>query len=272
MPVLTVLVRGVNDVASAVAHRLSSAGHAVAIHDVPAPTSSRRGMAFADAMFDGRAELAGIVATRVDDPSAVRDAALARAGIPVHAGDFAALLDAYRPDVLVDARMRKRAAPEVQRGLAALTIGLGPGFVAGENVDLAVETGWGDDLGRVVERGPTRDLAGEPRAIDGVARERYVYAPAAGTLRTRLQIGSRVRAGEVVAHVDDTPLLSPIDGALRGLTRDGVLVALRTKVIEVDPRGTAGNLYGIGERPGRIADGVLGAVRARATAQSAERP
>ncbi|MDP8923523.1 MAG: hypothetical protein M3O34_11680, partial [Chloroflexota bacterium] len=256
-PMLRVLVRGVNDVASAVAHRLFTSGHAVAMHDAEAPTTSRRGMACADAMFDGRAELAGVAARRLDDLSALPEAAVAREAISVNAGDFAALLAAYRPDVLVDARMRKRAAPEIQSGLAPLTVGLEPGFVAGQNVDLAIETGWGDDLGRVIERGPTRDLAGEPRAIDGVARERYVYAPAAGVFRTDLRIGSPVGAGQVVAHVEDTPLLAPIDGALRGLTRDGVAVAVRAKVIEVDPRGTDGNLYGIGERPGRIADGVL---------------
>lgn len=260
---LSVLVRGVNDVASAVAHRLFMAGHAVVLHDVAAPTTSRRGMAFADAVFDRRAELAGVTATRVDVLSELPEAAQARAGIPVHVGEFSALLPAYRPDVLVDARMRKRAAPDDQRGLAPLTVGLGPGFVAGQNVDLAVETGWGDDLGRLIERGPTRDLAGEPRAIVGVARDRYVYAPAIGTFRTGLRIGSSVRAGQTVAHVDDTPLLAPIDGALRGLTRDGVTVAERTKVIEVDPRGAEGNLFGIGERPGRIADGVLAAVRGR---------
>ena len=62
-PMLKILVRGVNDAASAVAHRLSSAGHAVVMHDVPAPTTSRRGMAF-DAMFDGHADLAGVAATR----------------------------------------------------------------------------------------------------------------------------------------------------------------------------------------------------------------
>ena len=261
---LKILVRGVNDVASAVAHRLFTAGHAVVLHDVEMPTTSRRGMAFADAVFDGRAELAGVVATRLDDLTRLTDAAVTRAGIPAHIGDFSALLAACQPDVLVDARMRKRASPEIQRGLAPLTIGLGPGFVAGENVDLAIETGWGADLGRVIEHGPTRDLAGEPRAIDGVARERYVYAPAAGTFRTDLRIGGRVRANEVVAYVDQTPLLAPIDGALRGLTRDGVPVAERTKVIEVDPRGRDGNLFGIGERPGRIADGVLATVSARA--------
>jgi hypothetical protein len=47
---LTVVVRGVGDVGSAVAHRLFVEGYAVVIHDGPTPTTTRRGMAFADAV------------------------------------------------------------------------------------------------------------------------------------------------------------------------------------------------------------------------------
>jgi xanthine dehydrogenase accessory factor len=61
-----VLVRGVGDVGSAVAHVLHLAGYAVAIHDDPQPTTSRRGMAFTDAVFEGEATLAGVLARRVD--------------------------------------------------------------------------------------------------------------------------------------------------------------------------------------------------------------
>jgi xanthine dehydrogenase accessory factor len=51
---------------------------------------------------------------------------------------------------------------------------------------------------------------------------------------------------------------------IRGLTRNGVEVALRTKVIEVDPRGDPAAAFGLGERPRRIAEGVLKALdRAR---------
>jgi anion-transporting ArsA/GET3 family ATPase len=35
-----------------------------------------------------------------------------------------------------------------------------------------------------------------------------------------------------------------------------------TKVVEVDPRGRLEDVRGIGERPRRIADGVLSAIRA----------
>jgi len=40
-----------------------------------------------------------------------------------------------------------------------------------------------------------------------------------------------------------------------------VPVAVRTKVIEVDPRGRVSAVHGIAERPRRIANGVLAAIR-----------
>lgn len=144
------LIRGVGDVGSAVAHRLFRAGHAVVIHDNSQPTTTRRGMAFAD--------------------------------------------------------------------------------------------------------------AGEPRAIAGHARDRYVYAPVAGTLLTSSAIGEPVAAGEVIARIDGMLLTAPLSGVVRGLTHDGVPVGVGTKVIEIDPRGDPALVRGIGERPARIADGVLQAI------------
>lgn len=264
-----IVIRGTNDVASAVAHRLFLAGDAVVLQDGPQPTTTRRGMAFADAVFDGRATLAGVVAIRVADPAGLAPLLAACASIPVVVADVPAVLAAVRPEVLVDARMRKRAQPEPQRGLAPLVIGLGPNFVAGENVDLAVETSWGEDLGRVVTHGATFPLEGEPRPLAGRGRDRYLYAPVTGIFRTRCRIGEAVRAGEVVAHLDGVPLQAPLAGVLRGLTRDGVPVAAGTKVVEVDPRGPGAVVAGIGERPGRIADGVLRAVRAGAAGEEA---
>ena len=41
------LVRGVGDIGSAVAHLVFREGYAVVLHDEPAPTTTRRGMAFA---------------------------------------------------------------------------------------------------------------------------------------------------------------------------------------------------------------------------------
>lgn len=150
------------------------------IHDSPQPTATRQGMACIDAVFDGRTRLEAVEAVRVHDLTALPELLPNRAVIPVVIWDFLELLGVLAPQVLVAARMRKRAQPEVQRGLAPLTIGVAPNFVAGETTDLAVETSWGPDLGAVLARGATRSPAGEPRPIAGHGRDRYVYARAMG--------------------------------------------------------------------------------------------
>ena len=256
---MCVLVRGVGDIGSAVAHRLFAAGCEVIIHDDPQPATTRRGMAFADAIFDGHAVLADVRAIRVDDLASLPKALADRTAVAVVVGNFFPLVRASAPDALVDARMRKRNRPEVQRGLAPLTIGLGPNFVAGETTDLVVERSW-EQLGRVLTRGASLPLRGEPRAIAGHARDRYVYAPITGTFQTTRRIGDRVAGGEVVARIDTVPLSAPLDGVLRGLTRDGVPVSASTKVVEVDPRGDPDLVRGIGERPARIAESVARAL------------
>ncbi len=146
-----VLVRGSGDIGSAVAHRLYRAGYRVVLHDVASPAAPRRGMAFTDAIFDGSAVLDGVVGRRVGVDELPGRVDLAT--IQVVIAGFEDVLAAVAPAVLVDARMRKRAIPEPQRGLAPLTIGLGPNFVAGETTDLVVETRWGERLGTIITDG-----------------------------------------------------------------------------------------------------------------------
>jgi len=258
---LTILVRGSGDIGSAVALALFRAGYFVFIHDSAKPAVTRRKMALCDAFFDGHAVLDGVYARLFEDISELASRLQSHDLIPATAEGFAAVLSRFRPEVLIDARMRKHEHPEVQIMLAPFTVGLGPNFTAGETVHAAVETGWNDALGHVIMQGSTRPLEGEPQTIGGHARERYVYAPAAGVFRTSFKIGDRVSEGQEVARVDSIPCHARISGILRGLTHDGVPVAHKTKVIEVDPRGDEANIVGIGERPGRIAEGVLQAVR-----------
>ena len=262
MPLIhNILVRGSNDIASAVAYILYLAGYGVAIHESPTPTTTRRKMAFADAVFDGRAVLENVEAIRIDRLVMLRNPSVFLGYIPIVTKDFDRLLKILRPLVLVDARMRKHAIPENQCQLAHLTIGLGPNFIAGENVHIAIETGWGENLGKVITQGATDPLAGEPKSIEGHARDRYVYAPCAGKFETPLQIGDPVVQGQVIAHIEGTSLCAPISGFLRGLTHNGVKVKPKTKVIEVDPRDENPQISGIAERPRKIAQGVLSAIQ-----------
>ncbi len=218
-------------------------------------------MAFCDAIFDGVAVLEGVNAKYMTDLSEITAHMALHALIPIVSIDLATLISSIRPDVLVDARMKKHEQPEIQITLAPFTVGLGPNFIAGETVHAAVETGWNEALGKVLWQGATRPLEGEPQTIAGHARDRYIYAPVAGVFQTTCRIGDRVTAGQKVANIGDSILHAPISGIIRGLTHDGVPVAQKAKVIEVDPRGEPSKTTGIAERPRRIALGVLEAIR-----------
>lgn len=77
--------------------------------------------------------------------------------------------------------------------MADLTVGLGPGFVAGEDVDYVVETMRGHNLARIITKGAAMPNTGVPGIIGGFGKERVLHAPAAGKsiVSQRLQISWR---------------------------------------------------------------------------------
>src|SRR5262249_29245476 len=115
--------------------------------------------------------------------------------------------------------------------------------------------------GRVITEGSAESYTGEPISLAGFKRERYAYAPVAGTFHTSLDIGTFVHAGDLLGQVDGHGLRAHVDGIIRGITKDGIAVKQGTKVAEVDPRGQEELVTGIAERPRKIAEGVLAAIR-----------
>lgn len=253
-----VLVLGIGDVGSAVAHRLFRAGELAVIQDDPPPATSRRRMAFADAMFDGETQLTGVIA-RLVPPRALSPSTWTVRFIPVTSSPPDNAIDRLTPDVIVDARMRKRARPERLRRRAYLTIGLGPGFIAGDQVDVAVETS-ADNPGRILRNGGTLPLRA-PRQAGGQSRARTVYAARSGVFASRCDIGDAVCCGEPIARIGRETITAPVSGRLRGLARPGLSVSEGAEIAEIVPPGSDEKLVGIGERPRRIADSVLTLVR-----------
>lgn len=54
--------------------------------------------------------------------------------------------------------------------MADKTIALGPGFSAGVDVDIVVETQRGHNLGRIIEKGPATPNTGTPGIIGGYGK------------------------------------------------------------------------------------------------------
>lgn len=259
-------VLGAGDVGAAVAHALHRAGCRVLLVEGAAPTSPRRGMCFVNTVFDGACVVAGLTALRVDLPERVETAWAPNLWLPLAvAPDLPHWLDRLGVDLLVDARMRKHDTihPDL-RPFALHTVGLGPGYIAGYNATVVIETAWGDHLGRVIDAGPTCRQVGDPRPILGASRERLVCAPVDGVFCSDLDIGETVMQRQPVGWIEGrdgrTELVSPLTGSLRGLTRPGLRVASGTRIVEVDPRGDPALCFGLTERPRRIAQGVLQAL------------
>ena len=76
-------------------------------------------------------------------------------------------LPQVRPAVVVDAILAKKNLGTT-RDMAPLTIALGPGFTAGEDVDFVVETKRGHRLGRIIREGIAVPNTGVPGVIGDV--------------------------------------------------------------------------------------------------------
>lgn len=253
------IVCGCGDVGSAVAHALFQEHYQVILFDDAAPTHTRRGMAFTDAYFDGKAELENVLAKRSAPGEHLQSMLNCGRAIPALASNWRELAVALRVDIIIDARMKKHATPESFKGVAPLTIGLGPNFIAGETSDVVIETSW-EAPGAIIKTGTSLPLQGEPQPLGGHGRERYVYAPTTGILITTFAIGDHVSFGDAIASIGGRLIHAPLTGTLRGLTHSGVNVAQGMKIIEVDPREPDAKVQGIGERPRKIAAGVLQAI------------
>lgn len=256
---MRILVLGGGDVGSATAHLLFRAGAHVLIADRARSPHARRGMAFTDALFDGEACLEDVVARCVADVAAVEACWRAHDCIPVVTLAENLLTAAIPFDVVIDATMRREPQRTDLRAMAPCVIGLGPGYAPGTNCHVAIETQWGDAMGMVLRDRPAAARSGGPRPLDGVTRERFVVAPTSGTWSTTAALGLRVHRGDVLGNLAGEPVVAPIDGHLRGLTRDGVHVIAGQRLLEVDPR-QAPEIAGLGERPRAIARGVLAAL------------
>ena len=256
----TALIRGIGDVGSAVALTLLNAGHRVVLIDAPQPTHCRRAASFTDAAYDGTKTLGGVIGKVCVQAKDLLRMIANQETIPIVLSEDLPPDVSPWADVLIDARMRKKKIPEIQRGIARLSIGIGPNFEAGKHTDVVIESEWGEELGRIIERGASRPFTGKPRKIDGYGEERYVYAPTEGLFVTAYEIGVKVRAGESIGDIDGFPVVALIDGWIRGITRSGIKVRAGTKLVDIDPSSIPSDASRIGERPARIAQSVAIAI------------
>jgi selenium-dependent molybdenum hydroxylase system YqeB family protein len=269
-----IVVRGGGDLATGTIHKLARCGYDVLVLEIENPSAIRRNVAFSEAVYEGSWQIEGITARLANT--------LEEAMKILKEGDVAVLVDpegtclqSICPQVLIDGILAKKNLG-TNRGMAPVTIALGPGFTAGEDVDAVIETMRGHQLGRVILEGAAVPNTGIPGAIAGVTKERVIHSPAEGILRNVRHITDMVQQGEIIAYVEtadgNVEIPATISGLLRGLIRDGYPVTKGFKIADIDPRKEEyENCFTISDKARCIAGGALEAMLYLQNEQAKER-
>lgn len=245
--------------ASGVAHRLHQSHFKICMLEIPHPLAVRREVSFCEAIYGGEKEVEGVRAKFISTPKEIQSV-WKEGKIPLLVdSDGKKTRDFLKPDVLVDAILaKKNLGTHIQD--APLVIGLGPGFTAGKDVHIVVETNRGQNLGKMILNGTAEPDTGIPGEIGGFTVERVLRTTKKGIFVPQKSIGDRVSKGSVVAVVDDFPVIAGISGVVRGLLRERVEVRKGMKVGDIDPRRKRELCFTISDKARAIGGGVLEAI------------
>lgn len=261
-----IIVRGGGDLATGTIYKLKKSGFPVLVLEAENPSAIRRNVAFCEAVYQG--------SQTVEDLTCYKAESVEQAEEFLNQGKLAVLVDPageairrLKPLAVVDAILAKRNLG-TNRDMAPITVALGPGFVAGVDVDAIVETKRGHHLGRVLWTGSAAPNTGIPGIIGGYGKERVIHSPAKGIVRNVKKITDTVSKGEVIALVETesgvVSVEASLDGILRGLIRDGYPVKVGFKMADIDPRKEEyNNCFTISDKARCIAGGVLEAILQR---------
>jgi xanthine dehydrogenase accessory factor len=261
----TVLIRGGGDLASGVALRLHRSGMQVVITELDQPLVIRRLVSFAEAIYQGETHVEGVGARKADGISDIQ-LAWAERIIPVLVDPECNIinqLDTGRPpgmiSVLVDARMTKRP-PDLGMDSAPLVVGLGPGFIAGDNCHAVIETNRGHFLGRAIWSGSASANTGVPGGFGSEYQDRVLRSPADGLFQPERDICDRLNPGDIIAEVDGKSIYAPFKGVLRGILYPGLFVQQGFKIGDIDHRDDPRYCRSVSDKSLAVGGGVLEAI------------
>ena len=270
---ILIICRGGGDLATGIVHRLFRAGFPVLVLETDSPAAIRRQVSFSEAVYDGTATVEGVTAERIASADrASVDYVLEEGHVPLLVDPEGSSIPLLKPDIVVDAMIAKKNLGTAKE-MAPLVIGVGPGFTAGEDVDLVVESMRGHNLARIFTTGSALPNTGIPGNIGGFTKERVLHAEAAGYMKNIRQIGDIVEKGEEIARIyekmteDGTfsgsyvSVEASISGIIRGLIREGYHFQKGFKIADIDPRESElANCFTISDKARSIGGSVLEAV------------
>ena len=253
---MLVIVRGAGDIATGVIHRLFKSGFKVLALETDSPSAIRRTVSFSECIYKEKQEVEGVIARKVISLEEMEEC-WKNFEIPVIVDSECECVKKLKPQILIDAILAKKNLG-TKLDMAPITMALGPGFEAGKDVDLVVETMRGHNLGRIITSGSAAKNTGIPGTIAGFSSERVIYSANTGNFTGYKKIGESVEAGQIIGDIDGYPVRTTISGLLRGIISDGYYVKDKFKIADIDPRKTEyQNCFLISDKARSIGGAVL---------------
>ena len=229
-----VVIRGGGDLATGVIQKFYRSGFKLLVLETQNPTAIRRSVSLCEAVYTGYTVVEDVSCTRIEALSEL-DECYAHNTVPILVDPGAESIMQIKPIAVIDAILAKRNLG-THKNMAPVTIALGPGFCAGEDVSAVIETMRGHDLGRLILKGCAHPNTGTPGEVGGKSVQRVIRTPAAGTIKHIRQIGDTVKAEEVLCEISGEKVTAPFTGLLRGLLREGLNAHKGMKIADIDPR------------------------------------
>lgn len=256
---MLIIVRGAGDLATGIIYRLYKSGFKILALEDEKPSAIRRSVSFSECIYNLEQTVEGVKSKKVNNLKEMQEC-WDNKEIPVIIDPKAQYIKNLKPEIVVDAIIAKKNYGTNIK-MAPITIALGPGFIAGKDVSIVIETMRGHNLGRLIFDGEALANTGEPGEIGGVTKQRVIYSEKEGIFRSVKKIGESVKKNQVLGYVDNTPIYATIEGILRGIIPDNYLVKSKLKIADIDPRlNEYSNCFTISDKARSLGGSVLEAI------------
>ena len=250
-----IIVRGAGDLASGVLAAIHISDFRVLALETENPSAIRRTVAFSEAVRLGHCTIEGIEARLVakEQAASILSANDSESGadadskanptsfIPIAVDPTGELIDILHPAAVIDAIIAKKNCG-TRLDMAPLVIALGPGFTAGKDAHIVIETMRGHNLAQLIYRGTALPNTGVPGLVGGES----------------------VIARIIQADGSIIDVAASLNGIIRGMLPDGFVVRNGLKMADIDPRLTElNNCFTISDKARALGGAVLTALLSR---------
>ncbi|MCT4593882.1 MAG: molybdenum hydroxylase [Anaeromicrobium sp.] len=218
-------IRGGGPIATAIGCHLYKSGFRVIIFEKKKPTTTKRKVSFAEAVYEKEVRVEGVLATLTDNI----EKAIERSKDHVSVLIDEIGRELYHEDItiVIDSILANKNFG-TNKIMGKLVIGIGSGFMAGEDVHAIINPNRGSELGRI-------SYEGTLEKIEYMNCEYEIKANNNGRIKVLKDIGNSVKKGDIIAYVGEDEIVAHRDGIISGMIRNNFKVEKDMEIAYIDP-------------------------------------